>query len=53
MQLPEFLKTQLQAGRVILYLGSGASLSATDDNGNHPPSSAELAKYLSIRFVKV
>ncbi|MHA1410044.1 MAG: P-loop NTPase [Candidatus Odinarchaeia archaeon] len=51
MQLPEFLKTQLQAGRVILYLGSGASLSATDDNGNHPPSSAELAKYLSIRFL--
>ena len=51
MQLPEVLVTQIRQGRVILLLGAGASLDATDIHGQSAPTSLELAKLLANKFL--
>ena len=43
--------TQIREGKAVLFLGSGASLDATDGKGNHPPTGWELGKLLSDQFL--
>ncbi|MHB1460204.1 MAG: P-loop NTPase [Armatimonadota bacterium] len=51
MHIPDQLVNEIKAGNVVVILGSGASLSAQDPNGNHPPSGRQLADSLSDRFL--
>ncbi len=51
MQLPEALVSEVTAGRVVLFLGAGASFGATVSNGNPPPLGAELRDALSNEFL--
>ena len=49
--IPDYLLTQIREGKAVLFLGSGASLDATDGKGNHPPTGWELGKLLSDQFL--
>ena len=52
MELPEFLKTQVREGKVVLVFGAGASQGATRrDRRPVPHSGAELGQLLSDRFL--
>ena len=55
MDLPKGLIEDMKAGRVILFLGAGASIGSVDPEGNGPPLGDELrdllvSKYLGARF---
>src|SRR5687768_14986800 len=50
-EIPPFLLQQIQEGKVVLFLGAGASMAATDENGNHPPSGTRLGELLSEKFL--
>jgi len=51
MVIPEILVKQISRGKVVLFLGAGASLSATDEQGNHPPDGPGLAKMIADEFL--
>ena len=51
MDIPTPLRSAIEEGNVVLMLGAGASLSATDKFGNHPPTASALAKLLAIKFL--
>jgi len=51
MDIPSALETQIREGRAVLVLGAGASLSATDKFGNHPPKTSDLTNLLSDRYL--
>jgi tetratricopeptide (TPR) repeat protein len=51
MLIDSYLQTQIQEGKVILFLGSGASLGAQDTDGNRPPSAPRLGEMLADRFL--
>ena len=52
MEIPHALKEVVREGKVILFLGAGASFGATSKNGNEkPPSGADLSKLLSEKFL--
>src|SRR5689334_15120599 len=51
MEIPEFLITQVREGKIVLFLGSGASMDATDTKGKKPPSATSLADMLAHRFL--
>ena len=51
MELPEALVSQVREGKVVLLLGAGASLECTNDEGNSPPTSTELARLLANKFL--
>lgn len=51
MQLPEALVSEITAGRVVLFLGAGASFGSTVSNGNAPPLGAGLRDALSDEFL--
>lgn len=55
MQLPKFLLEQIQRGRVVLFLGAGASFGSSNRLGESPPMATALAALLSkeagIEFV--
>lgn len=51
MEIPEFLITQVREGKVVLFLGSGASMDATDTKGKNPPSATALADMLTDGFL--
>jgi len=47
MQLPKFLLDQIQRGRVVLFLGAGASFGSKNRLQESPPMASALAKLLS------
>jgi tetratricopeptide (TPR) repeat protein len=49
--IPDYLVGQIQAGRVVIFLGSGASLGASDGRGTHAPSTTKLGELLSDKFL--
>lgn len=51
MDIPDFLKTQVREGKVVLVFGAGASRGATGAGGSQPPDAKALAKLLSDRFL--
>lgn len=51
MELPDVLIDEIQRGRVVLFFGSGASIGASNQKNNKPPSGNDLAKLLSDRFL--
>ena len=51
MEIPDFLKTQVREGKVVLVFGAGASTGAVSSTGATPPVGAALGKLLSDRFL--
>jgi tetratricopeptide (TPR) repeat protein len=51
MEIPALLQAEILAGNVVLMLGAGASLSAVNPDGDHPPAADGLAKLLADRFL--
>ena len=51
MDLPSQLVHEARQERLILFLGAGVPLSATNDRGDPPPSARHLTKLLSDRFL--
>jgi hypothetical protein len=51
MDIPDFLEQQLKESKVVLRLGAGTSLNATDDRGNAPPTGKGLAILLANKFL--
>lgn len=49
--IPMPLVEAIRGGRVVLFLGAGASVEAKCDDGKHPPSAEELAEDLSKHFL--
>ena len=51
MNIPSQLLNNVQEGKVVLVLGAGASVGATNAAGETPPTAAKLAKLLSDEFL--
>lgn len=51
MQLPQSLISEIRSGRVVLFLGSGATIGATMPGGKSPPLGLGLRTLLSNRFL--
>ncbi len=51
MNIPPFLKEQVQDGNVVLFLGSGASIGAMHEAGNKPPIGNDLANLIASKFL--
>jgi hypothetical protein len=51
MDIPDSLMNDVRSGRVVLILGAGASLGATDKNGQPPPLGNKLRDLISDRFL--
>ena len=51
-ELPDELIRNLREGRVVLFLGAGASMGANHPEGENPPTSKELASLLANEFLR-
>ena len=51
VELPNFLKTQVREGKVVLVLGAGASQGAAQTHGAKPPNGAQLARLIADHFL--
>lgn len=51
MEIPAFLETQTREGKVILFLGAGASYGAKNASGQTPPLGKKLGERISDRFL--
>lgn len=51
MEVPDFLKTQIREGKVVLVLGAGASRGARDAKGDEAPDGKQLARLIGDRFL--
>ena len=51
MEIPAPLVSQINEGKVILFLGAGASIGAKSKNGAFAPVGQELARLLADRFL--
>lgn len=51
MDLPPYLVEQARQGRLILFLGAGASLESVNSNGQNAPNATKLGELLSDRFL--
>jgi len=51
LALPSALIEEIRRGRVVLLLGSGASLGAKDATGREPPDGCQLRQLLADRFL--
>lgn len=51
MEIPGDLVNQVREGRVVLVLGSGASLASQTDDGRRCPSTTELGRLISDRLL--
>lgn len=49
--MPDALVEEIRRGRVVLLLGAGASLGATNDRGQGPPGAPQLRDSLADRFL--
>ena len=52
MELPDFLRTQVREGKVVLVLGAGASRGAAQTHGAGPPDGPQLARLIAKRFLE-
>jgi len=51
MEIPPHLLHEIKEGKVVLLLGSGASREAVDSAGNRPPTTDQLSRMISQRFL--
>ena len=51
MELPDFLKTQIREGKVVLVFGAGASRDTTQTHGAKPLDGTQLARLIADRFL--
>jgi NAD-dependent SIR2 family protein deacetylase len=51
LELPTHLLNEIEAGNVVLMLGAGASVGATNDQGDHPPLAGAFAGMIAKRFL--
>jgi SIR2-like domain len=51
MEIPPNLQEQARQGRVVLFLGAGASLASKNSGGKSPPDGRSLARLLSEKFL--
>jgi len=51
LDLPTQLTSDIQDGRVVLFLGSGASIGAIHPEGKQPPVGDELGKLIADKFL--
>ena len=51
MELPSNLLKNVQAGDVVLVLGAGASLGASNSTGDSAPTSSDLARMIANEFL--
>jgi tetratricopeptide (TPR) repeat protein len=51
MEIPSYLETQIREGKVVLFLGAGASREARDAAGLKAPTGSELRDLLSEKFL--
>lgn len=51
MEIPSVLLSEIREGNVVLMFGAGASMESTDSKGRRAPSSKELGKKLSDKFL--
>lgn len=51
LELPAHLLEQIQSGNVVLFLGAGASLSAVNQEGKHPPATSQLGHLIATKFL--
>ena len=51
MNIPDYLRTEILGGNVVLMLGAGASIEACSLDGNKSPSGKQLAELLSNKFL--
>lgn len=51
MDIPDYLISQVREGRVVLFLGAGASREATTASGKPGPTGKELGKMISEKFL--
>lgn len=51
MNIPPALRGAISEGRVVLFLGAGASIGAESTDGSSPPTGPQLAKMLSDKFL--
>jgi hypothetical protein len=51
MEIPSDLVNQIRDGRVVLFLGAGASRDAVSDSGRRCPGSKEIGEMLSDKFL--
>jgi len=51
LDIPNFLKEQVQDGNVVLLLGSGASIGAVNKYGIKPPIGNELSNLIANKFL--
>jgi cold shock CspA family protein/tetratricopeptide (TPR) repeat protein len=51
VDVPDFLKTQVREGKVVVVLGAGASRGAVAPDNNEPPDGKGLARLLADRFL--
>jgi hypothetical protein len=50
MEIPHILSENINAGRVVLFLGSGATIGAYTDSGKEAPKGNDLANVLSKEY---
>jgi hypothetical protein len=51
MEIPSYLETQIREGKVVLFLGAGASREAQDGEGRKAPTGNELRDLLADKFL--
>jgi len=51
IKIPHALKEAIREGRVVLFLGAGASIDALSNDGDNPPNGLQLGKLLSDHFL--
>jgi cold shock CspA family protein/tetratricopeptide (TPR) repeat protein len=51
VDVPDFLKTQVREGKVVLVFGAGASRGAVGPDGAEPPDGNKLARLIADRFL--
>ena len=51
MELPQTLINQVRQGRVVLFLGAGATKGARGTEGNEPPLGNELKSRIAAQFL--
>ena len=51
MEIPDYLIKQISEGRVVLFLGSGASADSSSKDGRKPPTGNGLSQLLSRKFL--
>jgi len=51
MEIPDFLLDQVREGKVVVLLGAGASMGATNSRGDQPPTGKQLSQLLAEKFL--